>query len=91
MSKKQSMNTLNTTRMLKSLSHSFGEAKGIHTSVYRENTDDPGGHKAVFLIQSGGRKIAVPLGVVAECIKTASDQSHIPPVPEDWWEEVINV
>lgn len=43
----------------------------------------------MFILDNGEGQFAVQLEIMLKCIKFAADKGKIPPIPDDWWVEVV--
>lgn len=44
----------------------------------------------VFIMKSGKEEFALGLKTVIQCLSIAQNELSVPPLPDDWWNEVYN-
>lgn len=52
-----------------------------------QQCDDP----IIFALQDKHHQFSIGLSTILECLKFAENEHTIPPIPEEWWDQVASI
>lgn len=62
------------------------EELSVKETVNKVDADD-----IYFLIGTKEKECLIGLGIILECLKFAETEGEVPPIPKEWWREMVKM